>query len=138
MYRKMAGSLIYATLTRPDMCHDVGVLSHFMQVPRKPHLDAARRALHYAKGTLNHVLFYAYGAEVEVFGYINVDWAGYTYDKRSTSGYVFSFGSVAVSWSSKKQPTVALSSTEEQQWLHVRLHGYASYSQTWDMMYRGL
>ena len=112
MYRKMVGSLIYATLTRPDMCHDVGVLSQFMQVPRKPHLDAARRALRYAKGMLNHGLFYAYGAEVEVFGYTDADWAGSTYDRRSTSGYVFSFGSATVTWSSKKQPKVAFSSTE--------------------------
>ena len=74
MYKKMVGSLIYATLTRPDMCHDVGVLIQFMQVPRKPHLDVARRALRYAKGTRNHGLFYAYGAEVEVFGYTDTDW----------------------------------------------------------------
>ena len=112
MYRKMVGSLIYAPLTRPDMCHDVGVLSQFMQVPRRPHLDAARRALHYAKGTLNYGLFYAYGVEIEVFGYTDADWAGSTYDRRSISGYVFSIGSAAVSWSSKKQPIVALSSTE--------------------------
>ena len=45
LYRKLVGSLIYATLTRPDMCHDVGVLSQFMQVPRKSHLDAMRRVL---------------------------------------------------------------------------------------------
>ena len=45
MYRKIVGSLIYATLTRPDMSHDVGVLSQFMQVPRKPHLDVACRVL---------------------------------------------------------------------------------------------
>ena len=83
-------------------------------MPRKPHLDAARRALHYAKGTLNYGLFYAYGAEVEVFGYTDADWVGSTYVRRSTSGYVFSFGSAAVSWSSKKQPIVALSSTYAQ------------------------
>ena len=45
LYRKLVGSLIYATLTRPDMCHDVGVLSQFMQVLWKPHLDAMRRVL---------------------------------------------------------------------------------------------
>ena len=45
LYRKVVGSLIYATLTRLDMCHDVGVLSQFMQVPRKPHMDAVRRVL---------------------------------------------------------------------------------------------
>ena len=112
LYRQIVGSLIYATLTRPDMSHDVGVLSQFMQVPRKPHLDAARRVLCYAKGTLNYGLFYPYGANVEVCGYTDADWAGSSYDKRSTSGYVFSLGSAAVSWSSKKQTTVALSSTE--------------------------
>ena len=45
LYRKLVGSLIYATLTRPDMCHDIGVLSQFMQVPQKPHLDVVRRVL---------------------------------------------------------------------------------------------
>ena len=112
LYRQIVGSLIYATLTRPDMSHDVGVLSQFMQVPRKPHLDAARRVLCYAKGMLNYGLFYPYGADVEVCGYTDADWAGSSYDRRSTSGYVFSLGSAAVSWSSKKQTTVALSSTE--------------------------
>ena len=61
---------------------------------------------------LNYGLFYAYGVNIEVFGYTNADWAGCAYDRRSTSGYVFSFGSGAMSWSSKKQPTVALSSTK--------------------------
>ena len=64
------------------------------------------------KNMLNYGLFYAYGVDVEVFGYNDADWAGLAYDRRSTSGYVFSLGSGAVSWSSKKQPTVALSSTE--------------------------
>jgi hypothetical protein len=47
-----------------------------------------------------------------VHGYINVDWAGSISDKRSTNGFMFSFGNVDVTWSSKKQLTVALSSTE--------------------------
>ena len=76
MYRKIVGSLIYATLTQPDMSHDAGVLSQFMQVPKKPHLDAARRVLCYAKSTLNFGLFYAYGVDVKVFGYSDADWAG--------------------------------------------------------------
>ena len=81
-------------------------------MPRKSHLDAARRALRYAKDTLDYGLFYAYGADVEVCGYTDADWAGSTHDRRSTSGYVFSLGSGAVSWSSKKKPIVALSSME--------------------------
>ena len=90
----------------------IEVLSQFMQVPKKPHLDAARRVICYAKSTLNYGLFYAYGVDVEVFGYSDADWAGSSYDRRSTSGYVLSFRSGVVSWSSKKQPTVALSSTK--------------------------
>ena len=45
LYRKVVRSLIYATLTRPNMCHDVGVLSQFMHVPQKPHVNAMRRVL---------------------------------------------------------------------------------------------
>ena len=55
---------------------------------------------------LNFGLFYAYGVDIKVFGYSDADWAGLSYDRRS------SFGSGTVSWSSKKQPTIALSSTE--------------------------
>ena len=75
-------------------------------------MDVARRVLCYAKSMLNFGLFYAYEVDVEVFDYSDDDWAGLSYERRSTNGYVFSFGSGAVSWSSKKQPTVALSSTE--------------------------
>ena len=49
---------------------------------------------------------------IEVFGYTDAHWVGCTYDRRSTSGYVFNFGSAAVSWSRKKQPTIPLSSTD--------------------------
>ncbi|MCO5593841.1 hypothetical protein L7F22_047859 [Adiantum nelumboides] len=51
-------------------------------------------------------------AKVQVHGYTNSDWAGSVSDRRSTSGYIFSFGSAVVTWSNKKQPTVALLSTE--------------------------
>ena len=112
MYKKIFGSLIYATLTRPDMSHDVGVLSRFIQGPRKPHLDVACRVLHYAKSMLNYGLFYAHRVDIEVFGYTNANWARCAYDRRFTSGYVFNFGVGTVSWSSKKQPIVALSSTQ--------------------------
>ena len=49
---------------------------------------------------------------IHVHGYTDADWAGSISDRRSTSGFMFFLGSVAISWSSKKQPTVALSSTE--------------------------
>ena len=52
MYRRIVGSLIYMTITRPDLSYDVGLVSQFMQAPRKPYLDAARRILRYVKSTL--------------------------------------------------------------------------------------
>ena len=61
---------------------------------------------------MDYALFYATDTTLELCGYTNADWVGSTYNSISTSGYMFSFGSAAVAWSSKKQPTVALSSTE--------------------------
>ena len=94
------------------MSYAVGLVSQFMQMPRKPHLGAVRRILRYVKSTLHYGLFYEVGKEIKVFGYIDADWAGSMYDIRSTNGFMFSLGNAAVTWSSKKQPTVALLSTE--------------------------
>ena len=112
MYRQMVGSLIYMTITRPDLSYAVGLVSQFMQSPRKPHLDAVRRILRYVKSTVQYGLHFRSFGDLTLFGYTDADWAGSAQDRRSTSGYVFSLGSAAVTWSSKKQPTVALSSTE--------------------------
>jgi len=58
MYKHIVGSLIYMTITRPDLSYAVGVMSQFMQTPRKPHLDAVRRILRYIKHTLQCGIFY--------------------------------------------------------------------------------
>ena len=58
MYRQIVGSLIYLTLTRPDIAFAVGVVSRFMQTLKKSHLEAVRRILRYIKGTLDLGLFY--------------------------------------------------------------------------------
>ena len=57
-------------------------------------------------------MFYAADAPLALYGYTDADWASSISDRRSTSGFMFSFGSAAITWSSKKQPTVALSSIE--------------------------
>jgi hypothetical protein len=62
--------------------------------------------------TADYGLFYEASTELQVHGYIDVDWAGTISDRRSTSGFMFSFGSAAITWSSKKQLTVALLSIE--------------------------
>jgi hypothetical protein len=83
-----------------------------MQTPQKPHLDVVRRILRYIKHTLQCGIFYEAKSQLQVHGYTDADWAGNVLDRRSTSGFMFSFESGAVNWSSKKQLTVALLSTE--------------------------
>ena len=111
-YRQIIGSLIYLTITRPDLSYPVGLLSQFMETPRDTHMDCAKRVLRYVSGTLDYGIFYKQGVPLRLEGFTDADWAGNASDRRSTSGFMFSLGSGAISWISKKQPTVALSSTE--------------------------
>ena len=102
-----------STATRPDIAAAVGVLSQYMSRPSKDHWIGVKRVLRYLKGTLMYGLkFCAHEEEPELLGYSDTDWAGDVDTRRSTSGYVFQIGSSTVSWSSKKQATVAKSSTE--------------------------
>ncbi|KAJ9565416.1 hypothetical protein OSB04_001382 [Centaurea solstitialis] len=112
MYRQLVGSLIYLTLSRPDISYAVGVMSCYMQSPRKPHLDAARWILRYIKETINYGLIYRRGEDCKLVGYCDADYAGDYDTRRSTTGYVFKLGSGTISWCSKRQPTVSLSTTE--------------------------
>ncbi|KAE8688597.1 hypothetical protein F3Y22_tig00110963pilonHSYRG00163 [Hibiscus syriacus] len=63
MYRQLVGSLIYLTLTRPDISYAVGVMSRYMQNPKKPHLEAVRRILRYVKNTIDYGLLYKKGED---------------------------------------------------------------------------
>ncbi|KAL5828134.1 hypothetical protein ACOSQ4_019931 [Xanthoceras sorbifolium] len=83
-----------------------------MEQPKEIHLLAAKRILRYLQGTVDFGLFYRKGEKSELFRFTDSDYAGDLNDRRSTSGYVFMIGSAAVSWSSKKQPLVTLSTTE--------------------------
>ena len=76
LYWKIVGSLIYATITRPDLSYPVGLVSQFMQVPRKPHLDCVRRIIQYLSATVDYALFYAADTPLELYGYTDADWAG--------------------------------------------------------------
>ena len=77
-------------------------------------MNAAKAILRYLKGTLDYGIKYTDASDVELTGYSDSDWAGNLDDRRSTTRYVFGIGSEIVSWSSKNQPTVSLSSTEEE------------------------
>ena len=76
------------------------------------HLQCAYRILRYASGTKDKGLLYRNGIAETLVGYTDVDWAGDSSDRRSTSSYIFSLCSAGVAWSNKKQPTMALLSSE--------------------------
>ncbi|KAL8160151.1 hypothetical protein V2J09_001688, partial [Rumex salicifolius] len=112
-YKQLIGSLLYLTNTRPDVMFVVGLLSRYMARPTRLHLQAAKRVLRYLKGTMEFGIWYRKGLKNgRLIGYTDSDHAGDKDDRKSTSGYVFFLAGGAVSWSSKKQPVVALSSTE--------------------------
>uniref|UniRef100_A0A3Q7GEK1 Reverse transcriptase Ty1/copia-type domain-containing protein n=1 Tax=Solanum lycopersicum TaxID=4081 RepID=A0A3Q7GEK1_SOLLC len=109
MFRQLVGSLIYLTITRPEICYSVGV---FMHSPTTFHLDAGKRILRYVKGSLSHGLWYKRCAMYLLGKFTDANWAGDSNDRRSTLGNCFSTRSPVVSWCSKKQDIVALSTIE--------------------------
>jgi len=82
-----------------------------MENPKEVHLLVAKRILRYLGGIVKFGLFYK-KSELSLYGFINNDYADDLDDRKSTSGYVFMMGTIAVSWSSKKQSIVTLSTTE--------------------------
>jgi transposase InsO family protein len=112
LFKRIVGSLMYLSATRPDMMYAISLISRFMERPTEMHLNAAKRVLRYLKGTMNFGLVYRKGEEQELIGYSDSDYAGDQDDRKSTSGYVFMLSAGAVSWCSKKQPVVTLSTTE--------------------------
>lgn len=110
--RKLIGCLMYAmTGTRPDLCFPVSFLSRFQSQASEELWVALKRVLRYIKGTVDLCLVYTKGDQC-LKGYADADWAGDLTERKSTSGYLFQVGPSTVVWSSKKQRTVALSSTE--------------------------
>lgn len=114
LYREMVGSLIYImTSTRPDLCYIVTTLSQYMARPTIVHLTMAKHVLRYLKGTIDQCLIFKKSANLSLIGFCDADW-GNSVDRRSITGYVFSLSSnsSSISWKSRKQQTVALSTCE--------------------------
>jgi hypothetical protein len=113
-YLQAVGALMYlATATRPDIAYAVGVLARFNKDPGLLHWKAVKHLFRYLKGTLDYKLTYSPTASLEPFvAYSDADHAGNPDNGRSTSGYIVKMGTGAISWSSRLQTIVALSSTE--------------------------
>ncbi|CAM8990990.1 unnamed protein product [Rhodiola kirilowii] len=111
-FKSIVGSLRYLTSTRPDIVYGVGLISRFMEKPQQSHLLAAKRILRYISGTIDYGIMYSHTEEFCLTGYTDSDWAGDVETRKSTSGYAFYLGDGVVSWSSKKQQVVALSTAE--------------------------
>lgn len=112
VFRSLVGGLNYSTHTRPDISFSVSAVSRFLHSRTKQHLGATKRILRCVVGTVNYGIWYLRVEEVRLVGFTDSDWAGCLDDRNSSYGNVFSFGSGVVTWSSKKQDTVALSSSE--------------------------
>ena len=108
----MIGSLLYLTATRPDILFATGLCARFQASPRESHLKTVKRIFRYLTHTSELGLFYSAAYSIQLCGYSDADYAGCKLDRKSTSGTCHFLGSSLVSWSSRKQSGVALSTSE--------------------------
>ena len=97
--------------SRLDICFTVNAFSQHMVEPHHIHWIGAKNLLRYLRGTITYGLRYTAG-DVRLFGYTDADWAGNEVDCKITSGCCFTLGSASISWMSRKQKSVALSTAE--------------------------
>ena len=115
LYRECVGCLMYLAIgTRPDLAYTVGLLSRFVSNPSELHMAAMKRTLRYLKGTQHYQLAYkgSKGDASKIHAYSDADWAGDVQGRKSTTGWCYLLSGACVSWSSKLQATVAMSTTE--------------------------
>ena len=111
-YAFVVESLMYAMVcTRPDITHVVGTIIRFLSNPGREHWNAVKRILRYFHGNVDMRLCFG-GDKSILVGYSNLDKAKDIDSKRSTSGYLIKFARGAMTWQSKLQKCVALSTTE--------------------------
>ena len=112
-YKELVGALLYISVcTRPEIAYIVGVLSRYMSCSTWEHWQAAKGVLRYLRGSPDRGLTFEGSNGLELVGYCDADCAGDIDSRRSTTGYVYTLGGTAISWASKLQQTVALSTTE--------------------------
>ncbi|GJX27380.1 retrovirus-related pol polyprotein from transposon TNT 1-94 [Tanacetum coccineum] len=111
-FRGMVGSLMYLTASRPDLVFAVCMCARYQAKPTKKHFEAIKRVFRYLKGTIHMGLWYPKDNAMSLTAYADADHAGCQDSRRSTSGSAQFLGDRLVSWSSKKQRSTAISTTE--------------------------
>ena len=112
LYRSMIGSLLYLTASRPDISYSVGVCARYQANPKESHMITLKRIIKYVKTTAKFGVWYNEDTSDILVGYFDADWAGNADDRKSTSGGCFYVGNNLVSWMSKKQNSISLSTAE--------------------------
>ncbi|GJS31804.1 retrovirus-related pol polyprotein from transposon TNT 1-94 [Tanacetum coccineum] len=111
-FRGMVGSLMYLSASRPDIVFAVCMCARYQAKPTEMHLTAIKRIFRYLKGTIHMGLWYPKDSGFELKAFADADYAGCHDTRRSTSGSAQFLGHRLVSWSSKKQKSTAISTTE--------------------------
>jgi hypothetical protein len=114
IYQSVVGSLIYAAnISRPDIAAAVGIAGQFMSNPSSPHWQGVKRILRYLIGTKKKGLVLGGKNQIiDLEAWVDFHWASDINSRKSRAGYAVKLGDGAVMWGSKKQQSVALSSSE--------------------------
>ncbi|CAM9003953.1 unnamed protein product [Rhodiola kirilowii] len=114
LYRGMIGSLLYLTASRPDILFSVCLCARFQADPRETHVKVVKKILRYLKGTDDLCIFYPKGGDLRLMAYTDADYASCKTYRNSTSGMAQFLAPCLISRGSKKQSSIALSTTESE------------------------
>nr|KYP51091.1 Retrovirus-related Pol polyprotein from transposon TNT 1-94 [Cajanus cajan] len=146
MYRGMVGSLLYLTSSRPDIMFSVCVWARFQVRPKEVHFQAVKRILRYIKGTPNLGISFYRSHNFSLLGYCDADYVGDKWERKSTSRGCHFLGRCLVSWTSKRQSMISLSTCEaeyvalgqcltELLWIKHQLEDYDIYESSIPVLY---
>ena len=108
----MIGRLLYLTACRPDISYSVGVCDRYQANPKESHMIVLKRIIKYVKTIANFGVWYSKDTNDVLDKYFDADWAGNAHDRKSISGGCFYVGNNLVSWMSKKQNSISLSTAK--------------------------
>ncbi|MGZ8925640.1 MAG: reverse transcriptase domain-containing protein, partial [Nitrososphaeraceae archaeon] len=139
LYRSIVGSMLYAAnITRLDISYVIGVLARYTHKPYNYHLAAAKHVLRYLRGTTNYKL--TFGGNItnndnnqlfNIIMYTDSNWANEKDNRKSTGGWLTTINNLPINWQSKKQNTIAQSSTEAEYYALTEAVNETRFVQQW-------